>query len=86
MATATLSVRIDADVKKQLDDFCREVGMTTSTAVSLFAHHVARERCLPFPVAAGDMSKTELLGRITDLDMGRNTVMKDIEELETMTK
>jgi len=86
MATTTLSVRIDTDVKKQLDEFCRDVGMTTSTAVNLFAHHVARERCLPFPVAASSITREELVDRIADLDARRNIVTKDFFELESMAK
>ena len=86
MATTTLSARIDSDVKKQLDEFCRDVGMTTSTAVNLFAHHVARERCLPFAVASSSITKEELIGRIADPEAGRNVVTKDLSELESMAK
>jgi DNA-damage-inducible protein J len=86
MATTTLSIRIDADVKKQLDDFCREVGMTTSTAVNLFAHAVARERRLPFEIATGAITRGEVLARIADLDAGRNTVTKSMDELDEMAR
>jgi DNA-damage-inducible protein J len=41
---------MDADVKKQLDEFCSNVGMSTSTAINLFARAVLREKRLPFEV------------------------------------
>ena len=54
MAQTTLSIRMDADVKRQLDALCADVGMTTSTAINLFAKAFIRERRLPFDVVASD--------------------------------
>ena len=54
MAQTTLSVRMDADVKSQLDALCADVGMTTSTAINLFAKAFIRERKLPFEIVASD--------------------------------
>lgn len=50
MANATLSVKMDADVKKGLEDFCAEVGMNVTTAVNMFARAVIRDQSLPFAV------------------------------------
>ena len=50
MPQTTFSVRMDSEVKKQLDDFCTQVGMSTGTAFNMFAHAVLRERRLPFDV------------------------------------
>ena len=41
---------MDADIKRQLDEFCQQVGMNTSTAFNLFARAVLREKRLPFDV------------------------------------
>jgi DNA-damage-inducible protein J len=86
MATTTISVRIDADVKRQLDDFCRDVGMNTSTAINLFAHTVVRERRLPFEITTNEITRDELLTRILDLKAGTNTVTRTMEELEAMAE
>ena len=51
MAQTTFSVRMDADVKKQFDEFCSQVGMNTTVAFNLFARAVLREKRLPFEVA-----------------------------------
>ena len=40
----------DSEVKKQLDDFCTQVGMNTTTAFNMFARAVLREKRLPFDV------------------------------------
>ena len=50
MSQTTLSVRMDAELKKQLDALCDDVGMTTSTAINMFAKAFVRERRLPFEV------------------------------------
>jgi DNA-damage-inducible protein J len=50
MAQTTFSVRMDSEVKKQLDDFCAKVGMNTTVAFNLFARAVLREKRLPFDV------------------------------------
>lgn len=50
MPQTTFSVRMDSEIKKQLDDFCTQVGMNTTTAFNMFARAVLRERRLPFEV------------------------------------
>ena len=50
MAQTTFSVRMDADVKKQLDAFCAQVGMNATVAFNMFARAVLREKRLPFEV------------------------------------
>lgn len=62
MAQTTLSVRMDAETKKQLEEFCAAVGMTPSTAINLFAKAVIRERRIPFEISAapvGDWNDPE---------------------------
>ncbi|MCL2202304.1 MAG: type II toxin-antitoxin system RelB/DinJ family antitoxin [Oscillospiraceae bacterium] len=51
MATKTFSVRLDEDVKKQLDEFCSKIGITTNAAFSLFANKVVMERRIPFEIS-----------------------------------
>ena len=50
MAQTTFSIRMDSEIKEQLDDFCMQVGMNTTTAFNLFARAVLREKRLPFEV------------------------------------
>jgi len=50
MSQTTFSVRMDTDVKRQLDEFCALVGMNSTTAFNMFARAVLREKRLPFDV------------------------------------
>lgn len=52
MPQTTLNVRIDAELKKQFDSLCSEIGMNMSTAVSIFAKKAVRERRIPFDLTA----------------------------------
>ena len=52
MSQATFSVRMDEGLKRQFDSLCQEFGMTTSTAINVFARAVVRERRIPFEIAA----------------------------------
>ena len=40
MAQATFSIRMDAELKKQLDKLCEDFGMSTSTIFTIFAKKV----------------------------------------------
>ena len=49
-ARTTFSVRIEAGLKDQFDDFCDEVGINASIAFNMFIRAVLREKRLPFDV------------------------------------
>ena len=82
MAQATLSIRMDATVKKQFDAFCSEVGMNTSVAVNLFAKAVLREQKIPFEIAAvsdpfySESNQIRLNKSIASLRAGKGNVHK----------
>lgn len=50
MESLTLNVRVDANDKKNFEQFCSSVGMNVSTAVNMFIKAVLREQKLPFEV------------------------------------
>lgn len=51
MAQASVSIRMDADLKRQFDEFCSEIGMTMTTAFCVFAKTAVRERKIPFEIS-----------------------------------
>lgn len=54
MSQTTLSIRMDADIKKRFDDFCADAGMNATVAVNMFARAVLREQRIPFEIAGSD--------------------------------
>ena len=43
MAQTNINIRMDADLKKQFEDFCNDMGMTMTTAFTIFAKKAVRE-------------------------------------------
>jgi len=86
MAQTTFSVRMDSEVKKQLDDFCAKVGMNTTVAFNLFARAVLREKRLPFEVTTesdpfySESNLAHLRRGVAALNSGRG-VERDIIEV-----
>ena len=53
MAQSTVNVnfRMDAELKSNFEQVCRELGLTPTAAFTIFATKVVRERRIPFEVA-----------------------------------
>ncbi len=51
MAQVLVNFRMDADDKKGMEEVCKELGMSMSTAFNIFAKKMRRERRIPFEVA-----------------------------------
>lgn len=49
---ATVSLRFDDEMKKQLDEMCDEMGMNLTTFFMIYAKKALRERRIPFDIAA----------------------------------
>ena len=52
MAQVMVNFRMDETLKKTLEEVCKEMGMSISTAFTVFATKVARERRIPFSITA----------------------------------
>lgn len=52
MPQTSFAVRMDEDLKIQFEKICNEQGMDISTAISVFATSVVRERRIPFDIAS----------------------------------
>lgn len=51
MAQTTISFRIDDDLKANLEKTCGELGMSMTTAFTVFAKKVCREKRIPFDIS-----------------------------------
>ena len=47
-----VNIRMDKELKKQFETFCNDVGMSMTTAFTIFAKKVVREYRIPFEVSA----------------------------------
>ncbi|MEE3453879.1 type II toxin-antitoxin system RelB/DinJ family antitoxin [Dialister sp.] len=50
--TVNVNFKLDAEVKKNMETACSDMGLSMSAAFTIFAITVARERRIPFEVTA----------------------------------
>lgn len=58
MAQTNVNIRMDAELKRQFEEFCADVGMSMTTAFNIFARKAVRENRIPFEVG-GDIPNEE---------------------------
>ena len=84
---ATITLRMDDDLKSSFAKTCDEMGMDMTTAFTIFAKKVSREHRIPFEVSADPFYSADnmkyLLESIEQLKSGR-VVTKTMAELEAM--
>ena len=88
MADTTLvNIRMDSELKKNMEATCRELGMNMTTAFTIYAKKVTRERRIPFEVSAdpfySENNKQVLNESIHQIEQGR-VVVKTMEDLEAL--
>ena len=52
MAQSMINFRLDENLKKDMEQTCKEMGMSMTTAFTIFATKVSKERRIPFDVTA----------------------------------
>lgn len=74
--TTMVNFRMDADLKRNMESVCREMGLTMTTAFTMFAAKVSREHRIPFEVSADPFyspaNMRYLSGVVADIDSGRS--------------
>lgn len=87
MAQTLVNVRMDEDVKKSMEETCKELGITMSTAFNIFARKMSREKRIPFEVSVDpfylESNMKFIEESIKQIKEGK-VVVKTIEELEEM--
>ena len=75
MAQAMVNFRMDADLKKSMEQTCQEMGMSMTTAFTIFATKVSREKRIPFEISAdpfySESNVNHLRKVISDIETGK---------------
>lgn len=66
MANTSVNIRMDADLKRQFEAFCADMGMTMTTAFNIFARKVVREYRIPFEIS-GNVPNDETVEAIREV-------------------
>jgi mRNA interferase YafQ len=74
-----ISARIDENIKNEADEIFSRMGLSTSSAISLFLHQVVREQGLPFrPHLAPNEATRKAMKRSRD---GETDVYEDKDDM-----
>ena len=84
MATTSVTVRMDAELKKQAETLFDDMGLTMTTAITLFAKAVVRQNKIPFVIAAdpfySESNMARLRESIANLNAGKG-IERDLIEV-----
>ncbi|MCL2081160.1 MAG: type II toxin-antitoxin system RelB/DinJ family antitoxin [Oscillospiraceae bacterium] len=78
MAQAMVNFRMDEELKKDMEQACKEMGLNMTTAFTIFATKVSKERRIPFEIAAdpdpfySEANIYRLRKAIADVESGRS--------------
>lgn len=67
MATTNMSIRLDAELKKQAETMLADMGLNLTTAMNIFLRQVVRQGKIPFEIAT-DLPSAETLAAIKEMD------------------
>ena len=87
MPQTNINIRMDEELKRNFEHVCDELGMNMSTAMTIFAKKMTRERRIPFEVSYdpfySESNLKALRSSREQLSDGK-TVSKSIDELKAM--
>ena len=87
MAQTNVNIRMDEELKSNMEATCRMLGMNMTTAFTIFAMKMTREMRIPFEVSVDpfytESNMNALVRSKKQLEEGK-TVTKSLAELEEM--
>ena len=85
MSTTSITVRMDANLKRQAETLFDDMGLTMTTAITLFAKAVVRQNKIPFEITAdpfySESNMARLKESIANLNAGKG-IEHDLIEVD----
>ena len=63
MEKVVVNFRIDKDTKKEMEEICKDIGISIGTAFNIFAKKFTRERKMPFELDAAPFYRQKNIER-----------------------
>ena len=64
MEKVVVNFRIDKDTKKEMEEICKDIGISIGTAFNIFAKKFTRERKMPFELDAAPFYSQKNIERL----------------------
>ena len=89
MATTSITIRMDENLKRQAENLFDEMGLNMTTAFTVFAKTAVRQGKIPFEIAVdqfySESNQAHLKKVIDEYESGTaNLITKSIGELEAL--
>ena len=87
MSQVLVNIRMDEDLKKAMERTCHSLGMNMTTAFTIFARKMSREKRIPFEVSIDPFyseSNMKAIDEAAEQIKRGQIVIKTLEELEAM--
>ena len=87
MAQTLVNIRMDEKLKKSMEMVCQELGITMTTAFTIFAKKMSREKRIPFEVSVdpfySESNMKAIKKSIEQLNKGE-IITKSMDELKDL--
>ena len=85
MAQAMINFRMDEELKKSMEETCKDLGLSMTTAFTIFAKKMTREKRIPFDVSVdpfySESNMAYLKKVVEDIETGK-AVLAEHELIE----
>ena len=85
MAQAMINFRMDEELKKSMEETCKDLGLSMTTAFTIFAKKMTREKRIPFDVSVdpfySESNMAYLKKIVEDIESGK-AVLAEHELIE----
>ena len=80
MAQAMINFRMDEELKKSMEETCKDLGLSMTTAFTIFAKKMTREKRIPFDVSVdpfySESNMTYLKKVVEDIESGKAVLVE----------
>ena len=83
MATTSVTIRMDEGLKKRVETLFDDMGLSMTTAITMFVKAVVKQGKIPFEITAdpfwNETNQARLMKSIAQLEAGKGTIHELIE-------
>ena len=86
VAQTMVNFRMDEELKANMEQTCKEMGLSMTAAFTIFATKVSKEKRIPFEIAVdpfySEANMTRLRTAIADMKAGKNLIEHELIEVD----
>lgn len=86
MATTNITIRMDADIKKEADQLFSELGMNLTTAIHVFIRQSLREGKIPFEITLKEPNQETIKALLEAQKIARDSSVKGYQDIDALFK